>query len=168
MVSVSTALAAKITTAPRIFSNRGSAREVIQRAEEGVACSAGQRNGPRCTCARVGHAVVQADVTQVSDRHVGKECEYSGERGERIADERKTQGVAMRPPRVLGQLFHDGGRQAFAGEHLKQVTFGQGRIIEGGANQLRVGVKQEAGGKASGATPGEREFFPRAACPPVS
>jgi len=107
-----------------------------------------------------GHTMVKADVTQVVDRHVGEEGEHSGERGERIADERETQIVVMRPSLVLGQLFHDGGGQTFAGEHLEQVAFGQVRVIEGGANQLQVGAEKEAGGKTSGAAPGERDFSP--------
>ena len=108
----------------------------------------------------LGHAVVQADVTQVGDCHFGEKGEHSRERGERIADERETQMVVMRPSWVLGQLFHDGRWQAFAGKHLEQVALGQGRIIEGGANQFQVGVDKEAGGQAAGAPPRERNSFP--------
>ena len=72
----------------------------------------------------LGHPVVKADVTQVGDCHVREEAEHSGERGKRMADEPETQIVAVRPSLVLGELFHDRGRQTFAGKHIEQVAFG--------------------------------------------
>jgi len=109
---------------------------------------------------RLGHAMVEADVAQVGDGHLEEEGEHPREGRKRVADEGEAQIVVVRPALVLRHQFHDGGRKVFAGEDLEQMAFGQVRVVEGGANQFRVGADQEARGEASGAAPGQGDFFP--------
>ena len=107
-----------------------------------------------------GQATVKAaDAAQIGQSDFWKKGKDPAEGGVWIANESKTNAVAMGPTPVPGEFCDHLRRNVFAGQDFEQVNFGQVRVFKRSTNDLLIGAHEEGGRGASCTALGKRNPF---------